>query len=129
NLAQNGFGDFQTAQFCVPEDGNYNIGFHITDANYYVDVRGVEVYSIGEPTPTSISEVNAQNGAIAFNKTNGTLFVPAGSKVAVFSANGAMAIDTVAGNEAVSLNSLAKGMYLIKVTTADGKTVSQKFVK
>ncbi len=40
-----------------------------------------------------------------------------------------MAIDTVAGNEAVSLNSLAKGMYLIKVTTADGKTVSQKFVK
>lgn len=130
NLAQNGFGDFQTAQFEVPEDGNYNIGFHVTDANYFVDVRGVEVYSIGAPTPvTSISEVNAQNGAIAFNKANGTLFVPAGSKVAVFSANGAMAINTVAGNEAVSLNSLAKGMYLIKVTTADGKTVSQKFVK
>lgn len=129
NLAQNGFGDFQTAQFTVPEDGNYNIGFHVTDANYYVDVRGVEVYSIGEPTPTGISEINSKNGAVAYNKASGELFVPAGSKVAVYTANGAAAINEVAGNEAISLCSLAKGMYLIKVTTADGKTVSQKIVK
>lgn len=130
NLKQNGFGEFTTEQFSVPEDGMYNVAFHVTDADYYVDVRGVEIYSIGNPTPvTCISELNTQNGAIAYSKANGALFVPAGSKVAVYSANGAVALDTVAGNEAISLNSLAKGMYILKVTSADGKTVSQKIVK
>ena len=132
NLKQNGFGDFTTEQFSVPADDYYNVAFHVTNANYFVDVRGVAIYSIGEPTtpdvdPTSINAVKI--GVVAYNKANGTLFVPAGSKVQVYSANGATAIDTMANGEALNLNSLAKGMYILKVTDAEGHSVSQKIAK
>lgn len=132
NLKQNGFGDFTSEQFSVPEDGYYNIAYHVTWANYYVDVRGLEIYSIGEPTApdvSSISQVANKIGFVAYNKANGSLIVPEGSKVAVYSANGAEAMQTVAGSEAISLNSLASGMYIVKVTDAEGNVKSQKIVK
>ena len=132
NLKQNGFADFQTEQFSVPYDGIYNVGFHVTEANYYLDVRGVELYSIGEPTEpdlTSISNVKNKVGLIAYNKANGSLLVPAGSSVVIYSANGAMAMQTVAGEDAISIDALAKGMYVLKVTDAEGNTTSQKIVK
>ncbi len=132
NLKQNGFADFQTEQFSVPYDGFYNVGFHVTEANYYLDVRGVELYSIGEPTEpdlTSISNVKNKVGFIAYNKANGSLLVPAGSSVVIYSANGAMAMQTVAGEDAISIDALAKGMYVLKVTDAEGNTTSQKIVK
>lgn len=132
NLKQNGFGDFTSEQFTVPEDGYYNIAYHVTWANYYVDVRGLEIYSIGEPTDPSvsaISQVANKIGFVAYNKANGSLIVPEGSKVAVYSANGAEAMQTVAGSEAISLNSLASGMYIVKVTDAEGNVKSQKIVK
>lgn len=127
NIKQNGFGDFKTQQFSVPEDGNYNIAFHVTQADYYVDVRGLEIYSIGEPT--GIGEVKGKIGVVAYNAASGSLLVPAGSKVCVYAANGAAVMHATSGTDALNLQSLANGVYVVKVTDADGKSTSLKLVK
>ena len=126
-LSHNGYADFQTKQFAVAEDGQYNIGFHVTALEGNMSMRNLAVYSIGDPT-SGINEV--ENGSVvAYNKANGALFVPAGSKVALYAVNGSVAMQTVADGEAINLNSLANGIYVMKVTGVDGKVMTQKIVK
>lgn len=126
-LSQNGYTEFQTKQFAVPEDGQYNFGFHVTALSGNLSMRNLAVYSVGKPT-TGINEV-VNGGVVAYNKANGALFVPAGSKVALYAVNGAVAMQTVADGQAINLNSLANGIYVMKVTGVDGKVMTQKIVK
>ena len=127
NLKQNGFANFETAQFSVPEDGWYNIGFHVLEAYYSVDVCKVAVYCLGDPTVDGVR--GAQIGVVAYNRGNGQLLVPAGSRVEVFAVNGAQVLNTVATGEAFNLNQLSKGIYVLQVTDAQGHKTSQKIVK
>lgn len=126
-LSQNGFAEFQTKQFSVAADGQYNIGFHMTGIKGNANMRNLAVYAVGEAT-NSITEIT-EGGVVAYNKSNGALFVPAGSKVALYAANGTMAMQTVADGNAISLNSLANGIYVMKITSAEGKVMTQKIVK
>lgn len=126
-LSQNGFAEFQTKQFSVAADGQYNIGFHVTGIKGNANMRNLAVYAVGEAT-NSITEIT-EGGVVAYNKSNGALFVPAGSKVALYAANGTMAMQTVADGNAISLNSLANGIYVMKITSAEGKVMTQKIVK
>lgn len=126
-LSQNGFAEFQTKQFSVATDGQYNIGFHMTGIKGNANMRNLAVYAVGEAT-NSITEIT-EGGVVAYNKSNGALFVPAGSKVALYAANGTMAMQTVADGNAISLNSLANGIYVMKITSAEGKVMTQKIVK
>ena len=126
-LSQNGYTEFQTKQFSVAADGQYNIGFHVTGIKGNANMRNLAVYAVGEAT-NSITEIT-EGGVVAYNKSNGTLFVPAGSKVALYAANGTMAMQTVADGNAISLNSLANGIYVMKITSAEGKVMTQKIVK
>ena len=126
-LSQNGYTEFQTKQFSVAADGQYNIGFHVTGIKGNANMRNLAVYAVGEAT-NSITEIT-EGGVVAYNKSNGALFVPAGSKVALYAANGTMAMQTVADGNAISLNSLANGIYVMKITSAEGKVMTQKIVK
>ena len=126
-LSQNGYTEFQTKQFSVAADGQYNIGFHVTGIKGNANMRNLAVYAVGEAT-NSITEIT-EGGFVAYNKSNGALFVPAGSKVALYAANGTMAMQTVADGNAISLNSLANGIYVMKITSAEGKVMTQKIVK
>lgn len=126
-MKQNGFAEFETPQFSVPEDGWYNIGFHVLEAYYSVDVCKVAVYCLGDPTVDAVK--GAQIGAVAYNRGNGQLLVPAGSRVEVFAVNGAQVLNTVATGEALTLNQLSKGIYVLQVTDAQGHKTSQKIVK
>lgn len=126
-LSQNGYTEFQTKQFSVAADGQYNIGFHVTGIKGNANMRNLAVYAVGEAT-NSITEIT-EGGVVAYNKSNGALFVSAGSKVALYAANGTMAMQTVADGNAISLNSLANGIYVMKITSAEGKVMTQKIVK
>ena len=126
-LSQNGYTEFQTKQFSVAADGQHNIGFHVTGIKGNANMRNLAVYAVGEAT-NSITEIT-EGGVVAYNKSNGALFVPAGSKVALYAANGTMAMQTVADGNAISLNSLANGIYVMKITSAEGKVMTQKIVK
>ena len=126
-LSQNGYTEFQTKQFSLAADGQYNIGFHVTGIKGNANMRNLAVYAVGEAT-NSITEIT-EGGVVAYNKSNGALFVPAGSKVALYAANGTMAMQTVADGNAISLNSLANGIYVMKITSAEGKVMTQKIVK
>ena len=126
-LSQNGYTEFQTKQFSVAADGQYNIGFHVTGIKGNANMRNLAVYAVGEAT-NSITEIT-EGGVVAYNKSNGALFVPAGSKVALYAANGTMAMQTIADGNAISLNSLANGIYVMKITSAEGKVMTQKIVK
>ena len=126
-LSQNGYTEFQTKQFSVAADGQYNIGFHVTGIKGNANMRNLAVYAVGEAT-NSITEIT-EGSVVAYNKSNGVLFVPAGSKVALYAANGTMAMQTVADGNAISLNSLANGIYVMKITSAEGKVMTQKIVK
>ena len=126
-LSQNGYTEFQTKQFSVAADGQYNIGFHVTGIKGNANMRNLAVYAVGEAT-NSITEIT-EGGVVAYNKSNGALFVPAGSKVALYAANGTMAMQTVTDGNAISLNSLANGIYVMKITSAEGKVMTQKIVK
>ena len=126
-LSQNSFTEYKTSQFAVAEDGQYNIAFHVTGINGNMSMRNLAIYSIGDPT-SGINEI-VNSGVVAYNKANGALFVPAGSKVALYAANGSVAMQTVADGQAINLNSLANGIYVMKVTTAEGKVMTQKIVK
>ena len=126
-LSQNSFTEYKTSQFSVAEDGQYNIGFHVTGINGNMSMRNLAIYSIGEPT-TGINEI-VNSGVVAYNKANGALFLPAGSKMALYAANGSVAMQAVADGQAINLNSLANGIYVMKVTTAEGKVMTRKIVK
>ena len=126
-LSQNSFTEYKTSQFAVAEDGQYNIAFHVTGINGNMSMRNLAIYSIGDPT-SGINEI-VNSGVVAYNKANGALFVPAGSKVALYAANGSVVMQTAADGQAINLNSLANGIYVMKVTTAEGKVMTQKIVK
>ena len=126
-LSQNGYTEFQTKQFSLAADGQYNIGFHVTGIKGNANMRNLAVYAVGEAT-NSITEIT-EGGVVAYNKSNGALFVPAGSKVALYAANGTMAMQTIADGNAISLNSLANGIYVMKITSAEGKVMTRKIVK
>ena len=128
NLKQNGFGDFATDQFSVDEDADYNIGFHVTDANYNLSVRGLCVYSV-ENTTTGIHDMANMQNVVAFSKVGKTLLVPAGSAVSVYTVGGALVETITASGTTVDLSTLADGIYVVKVAEADGSVHKMKIVK
>jgi hypothetical protein len=51
-------------------------------------------------------------------------------KVSIFSLSGALVKQAnIAGSNSVDLSSLSRGNYIIKASTADGKTLVNKLVK
>ncbi len=128
SLKQNGFGDFATEQFSVDEDADYNIGFHVTDAQYYLSMRGLCVYSI-ENTATGIHDASDVQNVVAYSQAAKVLLVPAASAVSVYTVGGALVEAIAASGTTVDFSALADGIYVVKVTEADGSVHKLKIVK
>ena len=113
-LEQNGFAEYQTDQFTLSEDGNYNIGFHVTNSNYYVSMHNLRIYHVS--ATTGLEQV--ENGAAA-----------GFSRVSVYDASGRLVCNKAAASVAEAVEGLAGGMYVVKTVGADGKTSTLKVLK
>lgn len=113
-LEQNGFAEYQTDQFTLSEDGNYNIGFHVTNSNYYVSMHNLRIYHVS--ATTGLEQV--ENGAAADF-----------SRVSVYDASGRLVCNKAAASVAEAVEGLADGMYVVKTVGADGKTSTLKVLK
>lgn len=111
-LEQNGFAEYQTEQFTLDEDGSYSIGFHVTNSNYYVNMRNLRVYHISETTGIEAVEGNASVG-----------------RVCVYDASGRLISDMAASSVDEAVKALGKGMYVVKAIGMDGKTSAVKVIK
>lgn len=111
-LEQNGFAEYQTEQFTLDEDGSYSIGFHVTNSNYYVNMRNLRVYHISETTGIEAVEGNASV-----------------SRVCVYDASGRLISDKAASSVDEAVKALGKGMYVVKAIGTDGKTSAIKVIK
>lgn len=126
DLMQNGFGDYQTDQFAIPADGQYYVGFHVTNANYSAGVQNVQVYVINS---TSGIESLSKAGAMVYNRHAAQLLVPTdATRVTILSANGSTVKSTVA-NGTVDLSSLPAGIYIVNARDAQGNDYRMKIVK
>lgn len=113
-LEQNGFAEYQTDQFTLSEDGNYNIGFHVTNSNYYVSMHNLRVYHVS--ATTGLEQV--ENGAVA-----------GFSRVSVYDASGRLVCNKAAASVAEAVEGLAGGLYVVKTVGAEGKTSTLKVLK
>lgn len=105
-LKQNGFEEYRSAQFAVETDGSYNVGFHAFASDYYIDLRNVRVYYIKEKDGTAVEGVS---------------IAPQAAATSVYDIAGRFV-----GN---SLHGASHGIYVVKTTTADGKTTARKVMK
>lgn len=105
-LKQNGFEEYRSAQFAVETDGSYNVGFHAFASDYYIDLRNVRVYYIKEKDGTAVEGVS---------------IAPQAAATSVYDITGRFV-----GN---SLHGESHGIYVVKTTTADGKTTARKVMK
>lgn len=114
-LRQNGFATYKTAQFNVSEDASYSIGFHVTNSNYYVNVRNLRVYFIQDGNVNvGINGVNAEGVA---GET--TVYDTMGRRVAKHE-------NATIEN---ALQALPKGIYIVRTTDADGNSSTRKIMK
>lgn len=128
-LLQNGFGNYETEQFSIPETGAYYIGFHVTTANYSVSMQNLEVYVIKQSGTTGIEAV-AKSGVLAYNRSMAQLALPAGATAAaIYNAGGTLVANMAANGSSVDLSSLASGIYVVSVKDAQGNNYRMKIAK
>lgn len=113
SLKQNGFGQFETAQFSVGETGDYYVGFHVFEADYSVSMRNLAIYSVGEQ-PSAIENSEKEQG-VSYDARTETLLFPAQSGiVSVYDMQGRLALCAKSGHEMLSLRSLPAGVYVVR---------------
>lgn len=128
-MLQDGFGDYETEQFSIPETGAYYIGFHVTTANYSVSMRNLKVYVINPGSTTDIQEV-AKSGVLAYNRCMAQLALPAGATAAaIYNAGGTLVANVAANGSCVDLSQLASGIYVVSVKDAQGNNYRMKIAK
>lgn len=114
-LQQNGFAVYKTPQFTVDTDEPYCIGFHVTNSNYFVNMRDLRVYYINDGSiPNAINGVNAADNA-------GT--------VSVYDTAGRLVGKRDNATVQSALQQLPEGMYIVRTTDADGNVVTRKVMK
>ena len=114
-LKQNGFAVYATDQFALDEDGNYSIGFHVTDNGYYVNVRNLRICYIDE------------NGTV-----NTISNVPFGANAATVQVYDTMGRSLNRLNNATvgdALSTLRNGVYVVRTTDSEGNTQTVKIMK
>lgn len=116
SLKQNGFAQFETAQFSVSETGNYYVGFHVFSADYAVSMCNLAIYSVGT-APTAI-ETAESAAALSYDARTATLSIPmqAGA-VNVYDLQGRLTLHTTSGQATISLATLPSGVYVVKTAS------------
>lgn len=114
-LKQNGFAEYASNQFTLDEDGNYCIGFHVTDNGYYVNLRNLRIGYINE------------NGTVdAINN------VPVAANVAtiqVYDTTGRCLNRLNNATISEALSTLRGGVYVVRTTDNEGNTQTVKIMK
>lgn len=125
-LNQNGFAEFKTKQFSVDTDGTYSFGFHVYDDNYSVSMRNLRIFYIN---PIISGDMTTIVPTMAYDRHSSELRVGARARVDVYDIKGNMIVSlpVVVGN--VNLSFLVNGVYIVKVTFANGNAESLKIVK
>lgn len=137
NLYQNGFGKFETKQFTVSETGNYYIGFHVTKADYSVDIRNLEIYFVdpdgegGDEPGGSGVESNMAESCAYYVFATSTLVIPANiATVQVYDMQGRIVkANANASSTILSLADCAKGAYVAVLYTTNGKKQTIKLMR
>ena len=114
DLKQNGFAEYTSPQFEVETSGYYNIGFHATASKYYIDMRNLRVYYIKEKGETAI---------------NATSIAAPTVSVSVYDTTGRLIGKAASADAQKVLNTTGHGIYVVRSTSADGKTTSHKVIK
>lgn len=114
-LQQNGFAVYETPQFTIADNKPYCIGFHVTNSNYYVNVRNLKVSYINDGTI-----INAVDGVHAAAKQGA---------VSVFDTTGRLVAKHANTTVEGALQQLPKGLYIVTTTDAEGNTATQKVMK
>lgn len=129
-LMQNGLADFQTKQFGIESDGNYYVGFHVTEVKQKINLAALEVYSVKEETPAAVVNL-AVNGKPYYVPVSATLVVPESyASLSVYDASGRMVRKLVSdGSNRIDLSGLAKGLYFARIYDLKGNCVNVKFVR
>ena len=126
DLKQNGFGEFETAQFTVDASGDYNIGFHIYDAGYAVSMRYLEIYAVAEATDIH----DAAENDIYYDAEASTLYMPGENYTAeVYDMQGMLVGRYSVDGTVLNLSELNDGVYCVVVSSPAGVKNSFKFVK
>lgn len=112
-LKQNGFGQFETAQFSVSETGDYHVGFHVFEADYSVSMRNLSIYSVGAK-PSAIERTQAGEN-VSYDARTATLILSAqGGDVDVYDMQGRLALHAVASQGTLSVGTLPAGVYVVR---------------
>ena len=114
-LQQNGFEVYTTDQFTIDTDDYYSIGFHVTNANYYVNIRNIRICYINDGTI-----VDAITNIPVTDKND---------EIRIYDAAGRMVRHIAGSTIDTALTSLGNGLYIIRATNADGKTTTVKIKK
>lgn len=115
NLKQNGFDTYASEQFTIDEDAEYSIGFHVTDNNYYVNMRNLRICYINDG-----SFVDAITGMPVGTET---------AKVEVFDTMGRKLAQTSGCSSEATLSAVNHGVYIVRTTDTDGNTRTFKVTK
>lgn len=128
DLTQNGFGEFETAQFSVDESGDYNIGFYVYDANYAISMRNLEIYAVGQPTDIRDASVDIKD--IYYDAPASTLYLPyEGFMAEVYDMQGMLVNKYTVEGDMLNLSELGSGIYCIKLSSSHGYKSVFKLVK
>lgn len=114
-LQQNGFQEYTTNQFTIDTNDYYCIGFHVTNSNYYVNLRNLRICYINDGTI-----VDAITNLPVVNKD---------AKVCIYDAAGRMVSQRVNANYETVLSTLRNGFYIVRITDVNGKTSTVKIQK
>lgn len=114
-LQQNGFAVYETPQFTIADNKPYCIGFHVTNSNYYVNVRNLKVSYINDGT--------------IFNAVDGVHAAAKQGAVSVFDTTGRLVAKHANTTVEGALQQLPKGLYIVTTTDAEGNTATQKVMK
>ena len=125
DLKQNGFGEYESAQFSVEETGNHYIGFRVYDTHNTTSMRNLAIYRISS---TSGVEEEVAAPAAYYSTATATLYAAAGSRIAVYDLRGSLVDERISDGRA-DLSQLPKGFYVVKATDAEGNTTTLKIVK
>lgn len=115
NLKQNGFETYTTNQFTIDTDDYYSIGFHVTSNGYYVNLRNLRICYI-------------QDGTVV-DAITGLPVSAQPTTVQVYDAAGRMVTQQTDTTVEKVMTSLAGGLYIVRATDNEGKTVTVKIMK
>lgn len=115
DLKQNGFALYATNQFTLDEDGNYCIGFHVTDNGYYVNLRNLRICYINE------------NGVV--DAISNVPFGANAANVQVYDTMGRCLNRLNNATISNALSTLSSGVYVVRTQDSEGNTQTVKIMK